>query len=331
MPKGKQSEVGETQPTEKSTQELENLVSNVLDAPAPPPKSTLTKEEKGLEQEEESQDAENQEEKSESGEAGSEEQPAEESSEEKQEDSEDVVPLSKHQKALDSMQRRIDKLTAEIKQSDLKAQSKASTQEEKLMNLTGPELDELQESTTEAIEDVSADIRDARRNDPDNVQALEKRLGELRDLRRNAKKASKDAPRRFQMKQIEHLNEMVQEVKEIDPEVTNLRGDLWEVATRIYKRMPSLQSSVTGQAEALAAAAEYYVEQQSAQGSREKASALSQKVANLKRKTALEGKNRVATAEKVSSKKLRDVAKSGNYYDKLSYIKTLVPDEFLQQ
>lgn len=319
MPKGKNSEVGETQPTENSKKDIDDLVSDVLGAPEDAP--NLEKQEEVTEDTTDQDTAEETTQDSEESEEASED--SEEESEETSEEDEDVVPASKHQKALEKMQKRIDALTQKLKANEAKEQSQAKTQDEKLAQLSVSELNELRENAEEAIIDAKVSAK----TDGTDVAA---RVNELKELRRAIDRTITEAPKRFQSKQISHLNEMLQEVKEIDPSVVEMKGELWETAKRVYSRMPSLHTSETGQAEALAIATEYFLERQTAKAGREQTSNLSKKVANLKRKTSLEGKTRVANSEQVSHKKIRDKAVKGDYFDKLNFVKTLVPDEFLQ-
>jgi len=79
---------------------------------------------------------------------------------------------------------------------------------------------------------------------------LSQKVQELRSLKRAIDQTIKTAPQRFVSRQLQHLETMVEEVKSIDPAVVNKKGELWDTAIRIYQRMPSLQKSETGQAEA---------------------------------------------------------------------------------
>jgi len=318
--KGTTTDVGADTPTSKSKGTVDSLVDNILGPVAP--KSTLPKEETTSEDVSEDTATDVKDELSDS-------ESDESSSEESSEDStEEVVPASKHKKALESMQKRIDRLVSERKALE-ENKAKPKTQEDKLAQLSEREHEDLIENTTEAIEESLADIRDARRNDPDQAPVLQKRLEELRELRRNAKDSLKNAPKKFQSKQNEHLSAMMNEIKDIDPEVTEGKGALWEIANRVYSRMPSLHTSLTGKAEALAIASEYYLESKKMGDGQEKARDLSKKVTTLKRKTTLDSKTRNANVDHVSSRKLWDKAKHGTYFDKLAAVRTLVPDEFI--
>lgn len=315
--KGKTSEVGEDRPTEKTNQKLEDLVSDVLDSPAAPPKSTLEKEpEEDLKQDEE-------EDLGEEPDAPKEEEEDAPKKETQEED--EVVPASKHKKVLEKMQKRIDQLVAEREAQKASESSKAKTQDEKLAALNNHELTELRDNVEEAIIDAKVTAK------TDGTDMTD-RLAELRTLKRSIESTIKTAPVRFNEKQVSHLNEMAETVKDIDPDVVDRKGELWETAKRIYSRMPSLHSSETGQAEALAIATEYYLEKKTLEGGKERSSTLQRKVESLKKKTSLDRKVHVANADSVSTSKMREKAIRGTYDDKLSFIKnTLVPDEYFSE
>lgn len=323
--KGKASEVGETKPTENTEKTMDALVDDVLGSPD----AGLDKKEDGLNEEVEkaeeqaSEDIENQAEEpeTEQGEADGEEADPENAADPQDDD---VVPASKHKKVLDKMQKRIDQLVAERESIKAKEQASAKTQDEKLAHLTIQELGQLRDN----VEDSILDAKVAAKVEGTDTAA---RVNELKELKDSIDQAVKAAPQRFAQKQMTYLTDMAESVKEIDPEVVNQQGELWETAKAVYQSMPSLQRSETGQAEALALAAQYYVEKKDLQGGREKASTLSRQVTNMKRKTSLDRKVSTANADKIAASKLKDKAKNGTYYDKLAFIHdTLVPDEFLK-
>ncbi len=321
--KGKTSEVGENQPTEKSLENIESLVDDVLDVPAQAPKSTLEKSDAGLEEVEEDETEEQ------SGEAKDQEEASEETSEETPEkkdvedsEDEDVVPKSKHKKALENMQKRIDNLVKEREALREKEQSQAKTQDEKLAALSVDELGELREN----VEDSIIDAKVSAKTDGEDVTA---RLQELKELKRAIDRTVKDAPNRFQKKQVDHFNAVAQEVVKDIPSNED-QQEVLEIAKRIFNRSNSMMKSETGQAEALAMAAEHFLEKKSLETGREQNSSLSKKVARLKQKTALDSKNRNANVETQTSRNMRDKAIKGTYYDKLDFVKSLVPDEFLR-
>lgn len=319
--KGKQSEVGEERPTQKSIKDVDDIVDNVLGSPTAP-KSTLPKEpeedlgdapeEEGLEKEPENEEDL--------------EQPKEtpkKDGEDTDEESEDVVPLSKHKKILEKLQRRIDQKTAEVESLKTAESQKTRTPEEKLQGLSTQELNELRENVQDAIIDAKVTAKTEGTDMSD-------RLTELRNLNRSIEENIKSAPSRFAQKQLSHLEDMTETVKDLDPQIVDRKGELWETAKRVYQRMPSLQRSETGQAEALAIAAEYYVEKKSFESGRERTSTLQRKVSTLQKKTSLDGKRHNADSEQVSRRALKDKAIRGTYDDKLAYVRnTLVPDEFL--
>lgn len=333
--KGTQSEVGESSPTEKTIGNLDNLVDDVIPDHV---HSSLNESEEGLEadqkpvkkKKEEEDDSDDQ---PESDSKDSEESDAEDDASDSDESGDDsdsendelddeVVPASKYKKALDKMQKRIDSLVAEREEAKLREQSEAKTQVQRLEQLSVTELNELRENVEESIMDAKVEAR------VDGVDVSAK-LAEYKELKKNIEATAKKLPQLFAKKQAVQLSKMVETVKDIDPNVVNQRGDLWETAKRIYGRMPSLQQSETGQAEALAMAAEYYVEKKSIEGGREKVSTLSKKVSNLKKKTALDSNARKGNQQQLTSKKLRDKAVNGTYYDKLDFVGSLIPEDFI--
>lgn len=333
MEKGNKSDIGETSPTDKTLGNLDSMVDDVIPNHV---HSSLNKEEVGLDEEkkeelkDESEETEDTEDTQDDKEGDSEddadsgdESGDDSDSEDDSVEDEDVVPKSKLKKIQDKMQKRIDSLVAEREAEKLKTQSEAKTQTQKLEQLSVQELNELRDNVDESIMDAKVEAK----VDGTDVSA---KLAELKELKRNIESTSKNLPQVFAKKQATHLSKMIETVKEIDPNVAEQRGDLWEVAKNIYGRMPSLQSSETGQAEALAMATEYYVERKSIEGGRDKVKSLSKKVSNLKKKTALDSNARKGNQQQVSSKKLRDKAVRGDYYDKLSFVGSLVPDDYLQ-
>lgn len=316
--KGKQTEVGEEKPTQKSMKDVEDLVDDVLDSPSAP-KSTLPKEP----EKEDLTEAKEEDGLEEKGEESSEEEEPKKDDEETEDDKEDVVPISKHKKILEKLQRRIDQKTAEVESLKASESQKARTPEQKLQGLSTQELNELRENVQDAIIDAKV----AAKTEGTDMSA---RLTELRNLNRSIEESIKSAPARFAQKQLTHLDDMAETVKDLDPQIVNRKGELWETAKRVYQRMPSLQRSETGQAEALAIAAEYYVERKSFESGKERTSTLKREVSTLKKRTSLDGKRHNADSDQVSRRAMKEKAIRGTYDDKLAFIKnTLVPDEFL--
>lgn len=311
--KGQASEIGENTPTEKSKMDLTSLVDEVVGEPAPSTETEVkvtdadpTAPEEGLEAE-----------ISETPESTAEPEGDKEATSE----DDDVIPKSKYEKVRQKMQERIDSLTAKLKDRDSEA-NQPKTQEEKLEILSAHELNELRENIDDALLDAKVS---AKVDGSDQT----KRIEELRLLRRNVEKTARTAPERFMKAQVKHLEQMVAEVKDIDPAIVERKGDLWKTAANIYQRMPSLHRTETGQAEALAIATEYFLEKKQMDSGRARTSDLQQKVSFLKKKTALDSKTLSVDQAIQSGKKLRDKAKHGSYYDKLDFVKTLVPDDFL--
>lgn len=313
--KGMSSNVGENSPTDETNKTIDALVDEALGTSKAPEQA-----DKGLEDKEddasESENLESSEGDEVEGDVDSEDSDA-------SEEEEEVVPRSKHQKALEKQQRRIDELTNKIRQFEAKEQKKPETQAEKLEALGQNDLEELLDNTTDAI----AEAKYQAKADGTDVS---KKLEELQSLRRNIRQTMKDAPNRFVNKQTAVLDSVIAEVKDLDPSVTDRKGELWNTALRIYQSSPSLQKTVTGQGEAMRLAAEHFLSlRQSAQGL-EKNSELTKKVNRLKQKTTLDGNVRKGNEQALQQRKVKDKAIGGTYDDKLAFVKTLVPDEFIQ-
>ena len=306
--------MGESSPTDETKQTIDSLVDDVLESKKAPEQA-----DKGLESEPESEleqeDAEEQE-----SDAPEAEGDSKDSGDEAEEE---VVPKSKHHKALEKQQRRIDELTNKIRQMEAKEHKKPETQQERLEALSLNDLEDLLDNTTDAI----AEAKYAAKAEGVDVS---KKVEELQALRRNIRQTVKDAPNRFSRKQTEVLDTVIAEVKELDPAVENRKGDLWSLALKIYQSSPSLQRTITGQGEAMRLAAEHLLSiRQSAQGL-EKNSELTRKVNKLKQKTNLDGNVRKGNEQVIQQKKVKDKAVNGTYDDKLAFVKTLIPDDFIQ-
>lgn len=313
--KGKSSAVGESSPTDETKKHIDSLVDDALGSKKAPESADT-----GLsEKEEESDEPEGLE--GAEGDAPETDGEAEDDSESKDED--EVVPQSKHKKALEKQQRRIDELTNKIRQYEAKEQKKPETQQEKLEALSTSDLEELLDNTTDAI----AEAKYAAKVEGVDVS---KKLNELQSLRRAVRETIKDAPNRVNRKQTEILESVIAEVKDLDPEVTQRKGKLWSLAARIFTSTPSLQKTVTGQGEAMRLAAEHLLSMQQSSQGLEKVSDLSKKVNRLKQKTNLDGNVRRGNEQVIQQRKIKERAINGTYDDKHAFIKSLIPDDFLQ-
>lgn len=312
MTKGNASNVGEESATDETKNTVDSLVDDVLGSKKAPEPNDGLEEKDESDGEPESLEGEESDEAQDKG-----------SSEDESEDEEEVIPKSKHNKVLEKQQRRIDELTNKIRQFEAKADKKPETQLEKLEALSQDDLEELMDNTTDAIAEAKYQAK---------VEGVDvsRKLEELQSLRRSVRQTIKDAPTRFGRKQTEVLDTVIAEVKEIDPLVTSRKGDLWNMALRIYQSSPSLQKTITGQGEAMRLAAEHILAvRQSAQGL-EKNSDLSRKVNRLKQKTTLDGNVRKGNEVAIQNRKIRDKAINGTLTDKMNFVKTLIPDDFLQ-
>lgn len=228
------------------------------------------------------------------------------------EDDEDLIPKSK-------VQERIDKLTAKIKSLEVQnqqlSQKAPQTQDEKLERLSLAELKALKRQT-----------KIAGRSETD-----EARFNALLDLEDKVDEMVQTYPQRFALKQIANLQVVLPELSKVDPEAAQGKGELWEIGRNIYQRSRALQASEMGQVEAMMLAAEHLSLKKSGDSGREKVSTLNRQVNQLKKKTSLEGKIRVAQEQGQNLAKLREKARTGDMIDKENYFReALVPEEFLQ-
>jgi hypothetical protein len=319
--KGKSSDVGSTGPTEQTQQTMDALVEDVLGA-SPDPVEEKPVTETAEEIKEKSLDSEAPEEEP-KAEEPEEEEEQEEEEETTAEEDEEVVPKSKHKKTLDKMQKRIDELTQKIKQHEAKETKEPETQAERLEALSVTELEELSDNVDESLLDAKVQAK------VDGIDVTEK-VKELKSLKQSIKKTMRDAPIRFQKKQMNILEEVTKDVSEIDPDVVSRKGDLWNLATKIYASSPSLQKTVTGQGEAMRLAAEHLLSVRQFSQGKEKVSELSRKVNSLKKKTTLDTNVRKGNEKVLSANKLREKARHGTFDDKLEFMKSLVPDDYIQ-
>lgn len=237
---------------------------------------------------------------------------AEDKVKDKEEEEEDLIPRSKVQDRIDKLTAEKHKLEEELRRRDQKT---PTTQEEKLERLSVSELKALKRQT-----------KLAQRSEQDD-----ERFQALLDLEEKIDQTIGSWPVRFQSKQVENLKAVLPELAKIDPEVTQGKGKLWSIAAGIYQRTGSFQSSEMGQVEAMMLAAEHLELLNSKDSGKEQVSTLSRKVNQLKAKTSLEGKTRVAQEQGVNIAKLREKARTGDMLDKENFFReALVPEEFLQ-
>lgn len=300
----KQTQVGEDQPTDASKKAVDDIVNDVVDDVLPKEEQAEQKE-ADLGKQEESETQEESEESTED----TEESEADESDKDEEED---LIPKSK-------VQERIDKLTAKIKSLESEnsklTSKKPESNDEKLERLN---LDELKQLRRQA--------KLAARTEQD-----ESKLEQLIDLEEKVEDKISNFPQRFQQRQINNLQSVLPDFAKIDPNVVNMKGDLWNIASSIYQRSSALKSSDMGQVEAMLLAAEHLNLKRSNTSSKADTSTLSRQVNNLKKKTSLEGKTRVQGDRGINLTKLREKAKTGDIIDKENFFKeVLVPDDFLQ-
>lgn len=234
--------------------------------------------------------------------------------EDKNEDEEEeLIPKSKVQDRIDSLTAKVKALEAEKAKLAQKAPEQKS-QNEKLDALSIDELKQLRKDTRRAI----------------RTESDEAKLSQLEDLEDKVEEKMSTFSQRFQQRQASNLQEILPELAKIDPKIAQLKGDLWNMATRIYAKSKAMQGHEMGQVEAAILAAEYYANQSSKIKAGESQADLSRQVQTLKKKTSLEGKTHVAQQKATSNQKLLDRAKKGSSLDKeLFFEQALVPDFYL--
>jgi hypothetical protein len=325
--KGTKSDIGETVPTDKTKESFNSFVDDVINEHELPEGgsaqddgiSTLGLKKSGpKELNIESDDDGNV--SVTDGEEAEEEAPEEEETqgEAENEEEEEVVPKSELEKTKEAMQKRIDSLTAKLKTIQEAAPKEPQSQEEKLERLSPDELKVLIEQTEDARDEAL-------------LEQNKDKLQQLRKLHRNAVKALQEAPHRTYNRQVENLKPILESVADLDPNVKQGKGELWNLASAIYQRYSSLQRSETGMAEAMVLAAERFQEIKLSASGKQKLVKASQQVQALKKKTALEGKSRIQTTNKESKEKLRNRAVNGTYYDKLDFVASLIPENFFER
>jgi len=318
--------IEEKTPTQEETIEQENHVEqtrskldemiksgdvfNSLDLPGAeePPKSAddkvkdVVKDVIGEEETEENQSDE---------ESEDEEVTQEESTEQETEEDEELIPKSK-------VQKRIDALTARIKQleSETAKQPETSAKDDVTKKLEGMSEAELKQAKREAR---LAQIKYA---------ADEEKLNHLLELEEKIDATIQSAPQRFSSLQVQSFNEAAKrlEVKSAADgiDLSKAAETIKQFAIDIYRETPEFQKSIHGQARALEMAYRNYVEISKVgttkQGKSEELNRLKSQVNSLKKKTSLDTKTVKGNMDKTRSVDLRRKAVNGTMNDKLAFV-----------
>lgn len=228
---------------------------------------------------------------------------------------EKLIPQSKVNGRFAEKDAKIKSLEFEVQRLTKQVQKSPTTREEKLASMNPDSLKELRIQTRMA--QISA--------------TDENKLREYVELEEDIIESMKTYTQRFVSKQNSALQSILPEFANIDPEVIQFKGKLWSIADDIFQQTKSLHSSEIGKVEALMLAVKHFEIQRSQAESKEKASTLNRQVNQLKNKTSLEGKTRVAQEQGVNLNKLRETARNGSILDKEKFFReALVPEEFLK-
>lgn len=235
-----------------------------------------------------------------------------EESEESEEEEEDVIPASKHKKALESMQKRIDDLYAQVKANETKVSKKSQDSDARLEAMTSDELEDLHDELDLALVDGELDGKE--------LDAKGKR--DVVRLRRKVANLMKDAPERFRQKKIDHLKSVMPQFEKVIPGVrealSNPESDLYKRAMAIHDRSRSMQNSEMGFVDSVQIA----IEQMQAlpSKSQDRLKSMSSRLNKLKAKTSLAKKGSLGEKASARNSKLFEKAKSGSREDQENYI-----------
>jgi hypothetical protein len=236
---------------------------------------------------------------------------------------EELIPKSKFEKVKDRLERRINHLTSQLKQQE-QARPTLDSTKEKLEQLSERELISLEDE----IDDSIFEARQA----GDTAK-----LSQLKNLRREVRDVSVNAPKRFVDKQIQAYESSANNILN-DPENDDIDFDkesdsIKKIATQIYQNKPDLQQLVRGQALALELAVEYYRETKKLNQGKDKEASLKRELVKQKQKTTLGSSKSTGTPRvNVDIKKSFEAAKkSGSDYEKAKFLgKVLDVDEYLR-
>lgn len=258
----------------------------------------------------------------------------EEESEEQEDDSEDAgeeketIPLTKHNKTIAKLERRIDQLTKKIKQVETPRPETIDSDQEKLNKMS---LDQLKA--------VKRQVRLEQINNKDDMSKVVQFL-ELED---KIDDAIKSLPGRFYAEQVSAYDakaeEILEELEDAGIDTAQAAPTIKKLAQDIYSTYTKLQGIKEGQSMALGFAFQHYKELNKAMANRSKVSELKKANNTLKKKTGLSGSSLKGT-EKSSLDRLRSKAfRGGDANDKQNLIKAdprfgidkLIPDEYKER
>jgi len=245
-----------------------------------------------------------------------EEEQEQEKVEEVEDEDEEVVSKSKYEKLKERMEKRIDRLTAQTKKLE-ESKTSQGTRREKLENMSEKELKALKRDA----------FREAKKtDDPDKED-------QYLDLYDEIDEVIREAPKRFESKQIAAYEEAVEEIM-LDPKNEDIDFNkeakaIKEIAANIYNKKPDLRKLVSGQAMAIEFAVEHYRELRKVSKVKSKEATLKRKNTDLKRKTSLDSSKTTGTPKNSSKvKKLFKKAKnSWRHEDKEAFFGEFIGDD----
>ena len=253
------------------------------------------------------------------------EKPEETEEEEKSEEDEDLIPKSKVQKRMDEMTAQNKRLQAQLnqfKQKEQEAQPKEDSEQKLLESKSEDELRSLKRQVK--ILQI--------KNSSDDTK-----VAELLDLEEKIENTLKSAPIRFQRAQVSQFQEAIQNASVDVENFDKVGNDIVKYAQAIYQKSPSFQKSVSGQADALNLAVDYFKELSKISAGKSKEEDLKRQVNTFKKKVSVDMGSQKKSQDEDSSEKSFRKAKYGDIKDKESWIKTkinvnqLVDPEFLSR
>ena len=220
----------------------------------------------------------------------------------------DLIPKSKVQKRMDELTRQIRRLEAEAKTKNSEPAPTRDSDLAKLEKMNEGELQALKRQVR--VAQVKAGDDDAK-------------INELLDLEDKIESVIKDAPIKFNTKQINNFNEAVSRTIADVEDFDAVKEDIFNAAKRIYTKSPALQKSVNGQAEAWELAVEHNKLLSSRPNTKgdEKLADAKKELNKLKKRTSLDSNQLKGNVSKDRSQKMFERARSGDIYDKQAYAK----------
>lgn len=263
--------------------------------------------------------------------ADSEEESTDEATEdvsEEESQEEDMIPKSK-------VQKRIDALTARIKQLE------AETAKPKVDSTPKDDLTMKLEAMSEAeLKQAKREARLSQIKHSDDEEMVNK----LIDLEEKIDATLHAAPQRFEQQQVQNFQKSAEKLAlravEDGIDISKSAESIKKIAMDIYQESPELQKSVYGQGRALELAYRHYREVSKFGTTKETGKSelnrLKSQVNTLKKKTSLDTKTVKGNMDKTRSEDIRRKAMSGNYREKLAFIKddprfnidAMIPSEY---